>query len=160
MQINKHTAMINYLLQNELIRNNPLYFNFGVSEDGNNHMVVNSSDVNLNQQYVDGGVLKRYTFTIINYQSVSYNAVVKKDGYPNENLQDIEIVQELIDWVGEQNDIYNFPDFGDECIIDEIKALSNMPNTNGVNASTTPNLVKYSIAIQVTYLDNTKTIFK
>lgn len=160
MQIDKNTAMIEYINQFEPIKSSQLFFNFGDVDDGNKQIVINSSDTNVNNQYIDGSVLKRYTFTLIDYRTITYQSVVKKAGYPNENVQEFLDVQSLIDWISEQNDSYNFPNFGEECIIDSIQALSNMPNINGVDKTIKPNIAKYSVVIQVVYLDISKRIFK
>ena len=75
------------------------------------------------------------------------------------NVEDMLDVQGVIDWVEEQNDLRNFPDFGIECVVDSIQPSTDNPNLDGVDTSLTPALAKYSITIQVNYLDNTKAIY-
>ena len=45
--------------------------------------------LNRTLQY-EGSILKIYSFTIITYKSVADIAVVKLDGYSNENVSDME----------------------------------------------------------------------
>ena len=108
---------------------------------------------------IDGSVYKQYTFTIIAFKSVSYNPLVKQTGYTDENVDDMAQVQALIDWVNEQDEQYNYPDFGANCFIDSMTALSDNPNLNSVDTTLTPALAKYSISIRIDYLDNTKKLW-
>ena len=158
--MDKNKAIIKYLMQCPTIKNNPLFFNFGEVEDNSKQIVTTSTDKNIERPYIDGSVLKRYTFTIIDYRSVIYQALVTIEGDDNENVEDMMDVQSIIDWIDEQNDNYNFPDFGNDCVVEEITALTDIPDLNGVDKDWSPNLAKYSIAIRVQYLDNTKKIWK
>lgn len=158
--MDKNQAVVNYLSTCPVIANNPLFFNFAQAEDNNKQLVVVATDKKVERPYIDGSVLKKYTFTIIDYRSVIYQAVVKQAGYPNENMEELLDVQSIIDWISEQNDNYNFPDFGEDCIVDEIMALTDTPRLNGVDKSASPALAKYSVSIQILYLDTSKRIWK
>ena len=158
--MDKNQAVINYLSSCPAIAKNPLFFNFAQAEDNNKQLIAVATDKRVEKPYIDGSVLKRYTFTIIDYRSVIYQAVVKEAGYPNENVEELLDVQSIIDWIDEQNSEYNFPDFGEDCIIDEIKALTDTPRLNSVDTSASPALAKYSVAIQILYLDTSKRIWK
>ena len=157
--MDKEKALIEYLLQCEQIQNNPLFFNFLKAQEDNKQFVTVANDKIINRSYVDGSVLKRYTFTIVDYRSVAYQAVVKMEGYPNENLEEFLDVQTIIDWITEQNDLENYPDFGDKCIIEEIRTTTDQPNLNGVDTNASPALAKYSISIQIDYIDITKRLW-
>lgn len=158
--MDKNQAVIEYLSSCPAIAKNPLFFNFAKAEDNNKQLVAVATDKKVERPYIDGSVLKRYTFTIIDYRSVIYQAVVKEAGYPNENVEELLDVQSIIDWIEEQNSEYNFPDFGEDCVIDEIKALTDTPRLNGVDNSSSPALAKYSVSIQILYLDTSKRIWK
>lgn len=161
--IDKNQAVIDYLLTCPQIQANPLYFNFLNAKDGNKQLITSGNDKTMNKPYIDGSVLKRYTFTIIDYRSLTYDAIVKPLGtsedYANENVEEAFDVQGVIDWISEQNDLRNFPNFGDTCEVDEIKTLTENPNLNGVDTSITPALAKYSMSIQVDYIDKSKVIW-
>ena len=161
--MDKNKAIINYLFQCPTIQNNPLFFNFAQAEDNNKQLLTVANDKAVNKPFIDGSVQKKFTFTIIDYRSIIYQELVNDpehpNDYPNENVEEMFDVQGIIDWITEQNDSENFPDFGTDCTIDSIEALTDSPNLNGVDPSVSPNLAKYSISIQVQYIDNSKVLW-
>ena len=156
MDKDKNQAILDFLLQCPQIQANPLFFNFLNAKDNNKQMLTVANDVSTNTPFVDGSVQKRYTFTIVDFKSLVYQAIPKVEGLSNENVDDMLQVQQLLDWVNEQAELRNFPDFGDNCHIDEMKTLSNYPVLNGVDTSVTPALAKYSMSIQIDYIDTSK----
>lgn len=158
--MDKNQAIIDFLLTCPAIIADPLFFNFLNAKDNNQQIITQSNDKSLQQTFIDGSVLKRYTFTLIFFKSVLYQAIPKVEGLVNENVEELGQVQAIIDWVTEQNDSQTYPDFGEDCEIDEIKALSENPGLNGVDTTVTPALAKYSVTIQVDYLDKSKAIWK
>lgn len=82
------------------------------------------------------------------------------EGYPNENISDMSDIQTLIDWVKEQNDLYNYPDFGEDCIVDSIMPTTDNPNFDGIDEQISPPLAVYSMSIEIRYLDNSKKIWR
>ena len=156
--MDKNKAVIDFLLQCPAIQNSSLYFNFTQAQDENKQFVTTSNDKNMNKVFVDGSVQKRYTFTIIDYRSVAYQALVKDPAYisANENVEELLDVQSIMDWINEQADVHNYPDFGEDCMIDDMRTLTENPNTNGVDTSLTPALAKYSISVQIDYIDYSK----
>lgn len=157
--VDKNQAVIDFLLTCPYIQGNPVFFNFITAKDNNKQIVTVTNERTLHRPYVDGSVLKQYTFTIIDYKSISYNALVNLTGYSDENVEEMFDVQRIIDWVTEQSDNRNFPNFGDGFIIDDMRALSDNPNLNGVDTSVQPALAKYSVSIQIDYLDITKKLW-
>lgn len=157
--VDKTQAIIEYLLTCPSIQKSPLYFNFVKASDEDKQFVTASNEKTLHQPFIDGSVSKRFTFTIIDFRSVAYQELPKLAISSNENVEEYLDVQGIIDWVTEQSLAKNFPDFGEDCVIDDIKTTSDNPNLNGVDTSTTPALAKYSISIQVDYLDNSQRIF-
>ena len=151
--IDKNQAIIDFLLQGPIIQQNPLFFNFLNAQKNNKQIVTVGNDIRTNITYVDGSVAKQYTFSLVDFKSVVYQAVPKVEELSNENVADLSEVQQLLDWVNQQNDEQNFPDFGEHCVIDSIKTLSNYPVLSGVDTSVTPALAKYSLSIQIDYVD-------
>lgn len=158
--MDKSQAMIEFLLNCEAIQNSSLYFNFVNASDEDKQFVTTANDRVLDKKFIDGSVLRRFTFTIIDYRSVAYQELAKLSISSNENVEEYLDIQGIIDWIEEQNDLENYPDFGESCEIDEMKTTTVNPNLNGVDTSTTPALAKYSISIQIDYLDTTKVIWK
>ncbi len=157
--VNKNQAIIDFLIQCDEIKGSSLYFNFINAKDTNKQIITQSNDKSLNQTFIDGSVLKRYTFTVISFMSVAPNPIPKVEGMMDENVRDLVDVQSVIDWVTQQNEERNFPDFGEECEIEEIQALSENPNLDGIDNSTSPPLAKYSLTIRVEYIDHTKAVW-
>lgn len=158
--IDKNQAVIDFLITCPYIRDNPLFFNFLNAKDDNKQLVVAGNEKSMNVKYIDGSEKKRFTFTIIDYKSIAYQAVVKQAGYVNENVQEVFETQALIDWIADQNDSHNYPNFGQDCIIEEMRTLTDNPNLNGVDTSVSPALAKYSISIQIDYVDTSKILWR
>lgn len=153
----KNNAMAEYLMSLPYIKEHPLYFNFGEIEDGSKQLIAQSMDISINKHYVDGGEGRRYTVTLVDFKSIGYNALVQ--GKDNENISDILETQQIIDWVTEQNEKMNYPDFGDKCEVEKIYATTNTPHLENVDTSTNPAIAEYTVTIVVEYIDNTKVIW-
>lgn len=156
--VDKNQAVINFLLGCPTILANPLFFNFLNAKDNSKQIITMDSPIRA--RFIDGSVLKRYTFSIVNFCSVSYQAIPKVTGYEVENVSDMQSIQGIIDWVKEQADLENYPDFGKDCLIDDMQTTGEIPRLNGVDTQVTPALAKYSITIQIDYLDMTKMLWK
>lgn len=154
--VDKNQAVIDFLLTCPQVKENPLYFNFSEVKEDAKSLVVLGSDSALNKQYIDGTVLKRYTVTVIDYKAISYQAIVKASGKQSQNVGKLLDIQSVIDWVNEQDDNRNYPDFGNGYFIDSMSALTDNPNMNGVDTTTSRAIAKYSFSIQIVYLDSTK----
>lgn len=163
--MDKNKAVVNFLLTCDYIKNSPLFFNFGKAESDNKHIVTIPNDARVNVPFIDGSVRKRYTFTIVDYKSVAYNAVIARTvdqtTVPvSENLENAFEPQRVADWIEEQAELRNYPDFGSDCVIDDMKVVTDQPNASGVDRSMTPALAKYSISIRIDYIDYSKAIWK
>lgn len=157
--VDKNQAVIDYMLQCPQINENALYFNFGEAKDNNKQIITQGNDKAMNKPYIDGSVLKRYTFTLFDFRSIAALAVPKGFAYTSENVEEILDVQSIIDWITEQEKLRNYPNFGEDCVIEEIKAITDNPNLNGIDTSVSPALARYSISIQIQYLDKTEKIW-
>lgn len=161
--MDKNKAIVQYLLQCPEIQNNPLFFNFADVQDNNKQIVTVANDKSVDRPYIDGTVRRRYAFTIMDYKSIAYNAIVKIEGtsvdYTDENILDMMDTQSILDWVTLQNKNKNFPDFGSDCEVESIEAVTDNPNLNGVDTNTTPAVARYSITIEVYYLDKSEVIW-
>lgn len=164
--MDKNQAVIDFMLTCPTIRDNPLFFNAIKAQDENKEIVTIANDRIIDRKFIDGSVLKRYSFSIIDFRSISFNPVPKNTVYPgtttdytHENVEDMDEVQKIIDWVEQQQDSHNYPDFGSDCVIDGMITTSDIPNLNGIDMGATPALAKYSVTIQIEYLDNSKRIY-
>ena len=160
MRVDKNQAVIDYIITCPTILNSPLYFNFINAKNDTNQLLTVSNDQYTNVSYIDGSVKRIYTFTIITFKSAADNAVVKASGYPNENLSDMHDIQALIDWIKEQEELHNYPDFGEDCIVESITPTTDEPNFDGIDEQVSPPLAVYSTSIQIEYLDISKKIWR
>ena len=159
--MDKNKAVINFLLTCDYVKNSPLFYILGQVEADNKQVVTIANDVNTDTPYIDGSVKKRYTFTLIDYQTVTPNAVISREDVPvSENLDNAFKVQQVLDWITEQATLRNFPDFGSDSVIDDMTVGADQPNLNGVDRAVTPVLAKYSISIRIDYIDYSKAIWK
>jgi len=163
MAVNKEQAVIDFICNCPEIQAHPLFFNFINAKPDNKQIITSGNDRNIQKPYIDGSVLKRYTFTIIDFRSVTYQAIVKSSEAltppVNENVEEYVDIQNIIDWVDEQEDARNYPDFGNNCQIEEMKVLTDNPVLNGTDTQVKPALAKYSFSIQIDYIDNSKVIY-
>lgn len=157
--MDKNKAVINFLITCPVIYNSPLYFNFINAENDNKQFITVANDIAVHQPYIDGSVLKQYTFTLIDFKSVAYNPIVKTTGYDDENVADMLQVQEIIDWITAQNELRNYPNFGSDNYIDNMVVLTDNPNLNSIDTTVSPALARYSITIRITYLDKSKMLW-
>lgn len=154
--MDKNQTMIDFIMTCPILQNNPLFFNFAESGDGNNHFIT-ETDKATRKPYIDGSQEKEYTFTLASYKSISHNAII--EGAPNENIEEMAEVQSILDWIEEQNDLRNFPDFGDAIEVEMMSPITTDPEFDGIDTSVNPPIVRYSIGVVVTYLDNTKKLW-
>lgn len=157
--VDKNQAMINYLSACPAVQSNPLYFNFINAKNDNKQIITLTNEKAVAKRYVDGSQLKQYSLALIDFKSLAYRPVVKTAGYDDENVEDMLSVQQIIDWIDAQNESHNYPNFGTDCVIEEISATTDNPILDGIDTSTSPALVQYSITIVVTYLDTSKVIW-
>ena len=155
--MDKNEAVIEYLMRCPVIQSNPLFFNFADVENGNNHFITESDKTK--KSYVDGSALKHYTFTIACYKSVAHNAIIGSSNFNDENIENMAIVQSILDWLDEQADKHEYPDFGENCLIDSMKTLSADPDLDGIDTSVNPPIARYSVGVRIQYIDNTKRIW-
>lgn len=155
--IDKTTAIIEFLRECPTIKANPVFFNFGEVEDGTYQANIQSDEVLLNLHFIDGSVLKRYTLFLDSFKSVSYIPVV--NGKSDENLEGFSEVQEVIDWINDKSNKQEFPDFGEDFVIEDMKTLTDRPALVGVNTQQNPPTAVYRISIQIDYVDLTKRIW-
>lgn len=157
--MDKNLAMIKFLLDCPTIQENPLFFNFANEEDGNNHFITEKDASK--RTYIDGSVLKQYTFTIASYSSVAHDAVIKEgdDILLNQNIENMAKVQEILDWINEQAENQNYPDFGADCRIDDMSTLTTDPDIDGIDTSVNPPIARYSVGVKLIYLDTSKKVW-
>ena len=156
--MDKNQAMVKFLIGCPTIQENPLFFNFADEEDGNNHFITTKDTKKVT--YIDGSVLKQYTFTIASYHAVSHNAVLNEnDEIIDENMENMAKVQEILDWIDEQADNRVYPDFGPQFVVESMETLTTDPDIDGIDTSVNPPMARYSVGVKLLYLDNSKKVW-
>lgn len=158
--MDKNKAIIDYLIQCPQILNSPLYFNFINAENDTAQIITTAEDISVRRTYIDGSRPRRFTFNILLFKTIADIAIVKAAGYDNENVDDMSDVQDLIDWINEQSEAHNYPDFGEDCIVDDIQTTTATPRLDGVNTEITPPLAMYTVSIIVDYIDISRKLWE
>lgn len=156
----KNVAMIKFLMTCPTIQENPLFFNFAEAESGNNHFITEKDS--RKKTYIDGSMLKQYTFSIASYFSISHNAVlndIDTDKIIDENVENMAKVQDILDWINEQADAHIYPDFGEMCEIDSMTTLTTDPDIDGIDTSVNPPIARYSVGVKLMYRDYSKRLW-
>lgn len=155
--MSKNQAVVDFLMTCPIIQENPLYFNFA-DENGledSNH-IISESDSKLHS-FIDGSILKSYTFTVATYKPIAFNAIVEDE--IDQNIESMALAQEILDWIDEQAEQSNFPDFGAGYTVEEMSTLTSDPNLDGIDTSVNPPMVRYSIGVKIKYIDETKMLW-
>lgn len=159
MGIDKNKATVTFLADCPIIKDNPLFFNFGNVRNNDCQYITTSNDTALDKKFIDGSKLRRFLFTLVTFRSISDNEIVKDETLDNENIEDLFELQDIIDWVNTKSDDGEYPNFGEGCQIEEMETTTDTPHFEGVDSSVSPALAMYSMTIRIDYIDYTKTIW-
>lgn len=150
--MDKNKKFVEFLRTCPTIKANPLFFNFGNVENNAAQLNIQSDDRALHKPYIDGSVSMRYTCSVDCFKSIACIPVVA--GSSDENMDDLAEVQSVLDWVHEQGELRNFPNFGSDCVIDKMETLTTKPALINVQSNLNPPVAIYRIMIQIDYIDN------
>lgn len=136
--MSKHAALQEWV--QTFLNRNYLYFE---STDAypNVRMVVPNYGEFVRKTDICGFKYKSYTFMFIGYESID-------TGTSDINVRNMELMDEFNDWLLEQQEDKNFPDFGPECSEYEIHPLQNMANLALI---TEDGLAKYMLGCRIDY---------
>lgn len=156
--VDKNKATINFLVTYPDLLTSPLFVNFINAKNENIQFMPSSNDKALNKPYIDGSVKKRYTFSLVITKSMT-DLALPANTLTNENIEDLAEIQALMDWINEQGENQVYPNFGENCIIEEMHTTAENPSLDGINTEVTPALALYSMEIGIDYIDYTKVIW-
>lgn len=159
--MNKAKAVIDFLTTYEGIETSPIFINFINAKNDDVQLLTSENDVALNRKFIDGSVMKQFTFSIVITKSITSLAAAKDttDGLLSENIDDLADMQAFIDWVNEQGYNQNYPDFGEDCVIEDMHTTAENPSIDGINTEANPALALYSMEIRIDYIDYSKVIW-
>ncbi|RGW23165.1 hypothetical protein DW776_00655 [Ruminococcus sp. AM30-15AC] len=143
--MSKHDAVKAYFVSKvKELAGSMLNFNFSPESPNSISLLTNYSD-KVRKKYITGDALKEYGFSII---------IVKEYSSESDdlNLEAMNFAQTFMEWLEEQNEKKEYPDFGENCTIEKMENLQNMPNLSGVNYEA--GLARYMIQVRIIYTEN------
>lgn len=140
----KHDAMKAYFepVVTELAHT-VLNYNYSSDSPEGIGFLTNYSD-KVVKRYVRVGAEKSYGFSILVTKAYSTS-------HDDLNLEAMNFVQGLMDWLDGQNRDKAFPDFGPRCEVKKIENLQNMPSL--AEASPEEGLARYMFQCRVVYFE-------
>ena len=156
--IDKNKATIDFIATYPGIATSPIFVNFVNARNDDVQFLTDSNDKSLDRKFVDGSVMKRYTFSLVITKTITDMAIAK-DILTNENIDDIADIQKFMDWVNEQGENQVYPNFGTDCVIDEMATVAENPSLDGINTESSPAMALYGIEIRIDYIDYSKIIY-
>lgn len=122
-----------------------LYFTFSQSNTGDTVLIPDTAytdEWDDDMPFIDGTGFKHCIFTIVRF--VAYSTV------PNstENIRASLDIQQIAEWIEQQEKQKNYPDFPEHCKIQEIQVL---PFANGGLVGQDENGAKYMFSMQINY---------
>ena len=136
--INKHKALQEWV--QSFLEDNYLYFQNADAYPDTKLIVPNYGDYVIKTD-ICGFKYKTYTFVFIGYAQTDF-------GTSDVNTLNMEVFDNFNSWLESQQDVQNFPDFGESCSEYEITPLQNMANLAQI---TEDGLAKYMLAAQINY---------
>ena len=140
---NKHEAVWEWLATCPYIGD--MFFAASRGEDGNTMLVPSDQEVTT---YIDGSSLHNYNVALTRFLAFS------ADPNDNANIQDAVDLEAVAEWVEQQVDGGNLPDFPDGETVQDIRVL---PNESGYLVAQDMTLAKWMIQFQIEYLKGVKT---
>lgn len=138
----KNQAMINFIKKYPPLYET-LYFNSTQNYPQTTSLNTVYSDYAV-QEYTCGNSDREFIFAI--KQMKNYDS----SGTSDVNLQAINEVQDFMDWIDEQNELKNYPEFPENCYVYKIENLQNMPNLAGTDDQ---GLAEYMFQCKVCYTE-------
>lgn len=139
--INRYQAITNWLTE-YVPYYSWIYFN--VSSSTPDELSVSSvQNERVLEEYIDGTRTVEFPFAIT--LAKEYDT-----GTSDINLDAIQEFENISAWIEEQNEIENYPDFGDNITIEKIEVLETVPSVSVDNET---GVAKYMAQYLVTYME-------
>lgn len=125
-----------------------LNFNFSPESLDSISLITNYSD-KVKKKYITGDTQKEYGFSIVIVKAYSSES-------DDLNLEAMNFAQAFMDWLEDQDEKKKYPDFGENCVVEKMENMQNMPNLSGVNY--TAGVARYMIQARVIYRESKETM--
>ena len=136
--ISRHKVMQEWV--QEFLDDNHLYFESTDAYPNVRAIVPNYGDY-VRKTDILGNKYKSYSFVFIGYERIDF-------GTSDINIENMDIFDKFNEWLEEQKQNENFPDFGTNCSEYDIIILQNMANLSSI---TDDNLAKYMLGARIDY---------
>lgn len=135
----KHEAVWDWLKSCPYIKD--LFFNYAQIETNSTELVPTEQDV-YNGERIDGSKVRYYDVSLIRYMLLS--------DVPNDmsNIEDLVDFEKVGEWIEQQMDGGNVPEFPDNCNVMDITML---PNIGGFMVAQDMKHAKYMIQFRIEY---------
>ena len=140
MKINLYRKVNEWLLDYTPF-NHWVYFNATPIISGTVAMNMIPGD-RVSKEFIDGSTQRELTF------SIDMVTTYDPAGTSEVNLQAVDEILMFSSWVEEKATNKDFPDFGEDCKIDKIEVLTNVPS---MLIDPTNQLAKYQFQAKITY---------
>lgn len=137
-KVNKHKVMRDWVSQ--FLEDNYLYFESADAYPNVRVLVPNYGDY-INRTDILGNKYKSYSFVFIGYETLD-------PGTSDVNVDNLAAFDAFNDWLEEQKENKNFPDFGEKCSEYDIIILQNMANIGTISED---GLAKYMLGVRIDY---------
>jgi len=148
------TPFLNWLITCPYIRNNKIFLNSLKAQDNNIQIVTQQVSRAQSKHYIDGSHLHTVIFTVFDYKSPSFNALVTAMLENNENVADLLDSGEIISWVEAQRKAGNLPQYSGNLECCDIYTEYLTPSTPTTDNSGTQPLSRFSIPIVCEVYEN------
>jgi hypothetical protein len=138
--MSRHEVMFEYMKTYPNISN---LFSFDFAEAKNNSSAFRVIDEETTRRDIVGNEETIYTFSIAEYKNYT------TEPYSTENIENLEEIDDFIEWVREQNRLKILPDFGDGFLVDEIRAMRSGSGIAYVDPS--GRIAQYQFTVKVKY---------
>lgn len=119
-----------------------LGFNYSPETADSVAIIPQYSDRNI-REYINGDKQRQYSFAFVIVRVYSTEPVDLL------NMEAMELGETFMEWVEEQDKNRNYPDLGENCKVEKMEILQDMPNLATVNAE--EGLARYMIQGRIVY---------
>ena len=117
-----------------------LYFNFGTNKEKTSTFIPIPAEI-ITKTDIFGNETKSYDFAVTTFGTVDD---ITFEGA--ENITAMNFLQTFTEWIEEQSQNKNFPNFGDKCFIEKITVNQNIPASLRMQ-----NISKYLTQCRIVY---------
>ena len=153
----KNQIVLDYLRQCPGIER--LYFEYGERHGDAVHLMTSSVETATRSEYIDGSQPKRLDYSMVWHKALEYMPVMTEPGKTDPAVAELDDVQSIIDWINAQDRAHNYPDFGENCPVDNMRCLHDVPQLVGIDTRYNPPLARYTFTVRIEYTDMTHCVF-